>query len=345
MKGILPSKRLLAGLLTVCLAAGPLTATAAEPVKAPPPAAKPQQPPDAERKELLQKVSEITGIPWPLLAAVNRYEYTMNKIRKKDAAERLIDIDFPELTWVGMLNPDHEDTDPGSISFFGGVGVDGSGDGLADRGNDLDRLASMARLMLRHGNDPEDIRISLWEHYSNTRSVERIEQFTDIFEKFGTLSLHEHAFPLPIKAEYSYRSTWGASRGWGGFRIHEGTDLFAGYGVPVRSTSYGIIEVKGWNPYGGWRIGIRDLDNIYHYYAHLSGFDKKIKEGDVVAPGQVVGWVGSSGYGKPGTSGKFPPHLHFGMYRDRGLADWPFDPYPSLKKWEREEFKKRAAGK
>lgn len=83
MKGILPSKRLLAGLLTACLAAGPLTATAAEPVKVPPPAAKPQQPPDAERKELLQKVSEITGIPWPLLAAVNRYEYTMNKSRKK----------------------------------------------------------------------------------------------------------------------------------------------------------------------------------------------------------------------------------------------------------------------
>ena len=27
----------------------------------------------------------------------------------------------------------------------------------------------------------------------------------------------------------------------------------AGHGVPVRSTCYGIVEVKGWNPYGGWR--------------------------------------------------------------------------------------------
>ncbi|MVP01790.1 M23 family metallopeptidase [Paenibacillus lutrae] len=332
--------RWLAGCMVLCLLALPNTSAAAGESKVP--AVDPTRTADAVRKDLMQKVGEITGIPWTLLAAVDRYEHTLNKSAKKTAPpNRLIGIDFTELTWVGMMNPDHEDTDPGSIAFFGGVGKDGSGDGLADRSNDLDRLASMATLMLRKGRTPEDIRISLWDYYNNTRSVQRIDQFSAIYEKFGTLSLHQHAFPLPLKAQYSYRSTWGASRGWGGFRIHEGTDLFAGYGVPVRSTAYGYIEVKGWNPYGGWRIGIRDLDNVYHYYAHLSGFDKKLQEGDVVQPGQVIGWVGSSGYGKPGTSGKFPPHLHFGMYKDRGLTDWPFDPYPSLKRYENEDRKKQ----
>lgn len=101
------------------------------------------------------------------------------------------------------------------------------------------------------------------------------------------------------------------------------------------------MEIKGWNPYGGWRIGIRDVNNIYHYYAHLSGYQKGIKENDIVKPGQTIGWVGSSGYGKPGTSGKFPPHLHFGLYRDNGLTEWSFDPYPSLRKWEREDRMKK----
>lgn len=296
----------------------------------------------SERKVLFDQVSTVTGIPWQYLAAIDQYERTLSKANPKKRPPRhgLVGIYFNELKWVGLLNPDHEDTNPASIRFFDGIGNDGSGDGLADRNNDLDTLSTMAHVLLQNGGATnDDLRIAIWQYYQNTRSVERIEQFAKIYETFGTLDLHKYVFPLPLKSDYSYRSTWGAARGWGGYRIHEGTDLFAGYGVPVRSTCYGVIEVKGWNPYGGWRIGIRDLDNVYHYYAHLSGYHKELKQGDIVRPGQVVGWVGSSGYGKPGTSGKFPPHLHYGVYRDNGLAEWAFDPYPMLRKWERDERK------
>ncbi|WP_197035460.1 M23 family metallopeptidase [Paenibacillus sp. UNC451MF] len=291
----------------------------------------------ADRKDLFDKISAVTGIPWYYLAAIDQYERTINLARKRPPSSGLIGIYFTELQWCGMMNPDHEDTNVGTIALFDGIGKDGSGDGKADRKNDQDLLYSMAHLLLKYGSVEEDLKIGLWEYYQNTRSVERIQEFAKIYGKFDTLELHEHAFVLPLKADYSYRSTWGASRGWGGYRIHEGTDLFAGYGVPVRSAAYGIIEEMGWNPYGGWRVGIRDLNNVYHYYAHLSGFNKEVKSGDIVTPGQVIGWVGSSGYGKPGTSGKFPPHLHYGMYRDNGLTDWSFDPYPHLRKWEREE--------
>ncbi|COF82235.1 Glycyl-glycine endopeptidase ALE-1 precursor [Streptococcus pneumoniae] len=107
--------------------------------------------------------------------------------------------------------------------------------------------------------------------------------------------------------------------------------------MPVRSTCYGIIETKGWNRLGGWRIGIRDLHNNYHYYAHLGGFSKEIQLGQIVEPGKVIGFVGSTGYGPPGTAGKFPPHLHFGMYKDNGYTEWAFDPYMHLSLWERKE--------
>ncbi|GIQ68411.1 M23 family metallopeptidase [Xylanibacillus composti] len=294
------------------------------------------------RKQLFESMSALTGIPWPYLAAVDQYERTMHRKQKQtDKKERQLAITFSDRLWSGALNPNPSDSDPRTIAFFHGIGHDGNGDGKAEADNDEDVLYTMAQLILKHGTTKTDFRIGLWEYYQKARSVERIWQFARIYEHFDRLDLHQHAFPLPVRSEYSYRSTWGAARGWGGRRIHEGTDIFAGYGVPVRSTSYGVIEVMGWNRYGGWRIGIRDLNNHYHYYAHLSGFDKRWKEGDIVVPGDVLGWVGSSGYGKPGTQGKFPPHLHYGLYKDNGYTDWSFDPYPSLRQWEREERKRK----
>ena len=297
----------------------------------------------AQRRELFERMSAVTTIPWHDFAAIDQYERSLNQALPKlrSASGTLLGIYIPPELWSGTLNPDQEDTSLTGIAMFGGIGRDGNGDGKADRTDDDDLLYTIARHVLQSGTNDEDFGIGLWEYYHNTRAVQRITQFSKIYETFGHLDLFEHAFPVPVGTRYSYRSTWGTGRSWGGYRIHEGTDIFADYGLPVRSTCYGIVEIKGWNPYGGWRIGIRDLDNVYHYYAHLSGYDKTVGVGDVVKPGQVLGWVGSSGYGKPGTQGKFPPHLHYGVYRDRGLVEWAFDPYPSLRAWEQSDRKKK----
>lgn len=293
-----------------------------------------------QRRQLYDSISIKTGVDWQLLAAIDQYERTLSHAHPKTRPLRknaISGVYIPDTVWSGGLNPEKNDTLPASIRFFHGIGKDGSGDGIADRSQDEDLLYSIATEALKQGSNEENFSIGLWEYYHNTRAVQRIMQFTKLYKHFDRLNLSEHAFPLPLGSIYSFRSTWGTSRSWGGYRIHEGTDIFAGSGVPVRSTCYGIVEVKGWNPFGGWRMGIRDLRNLYHYYAHLSGYDKKLKAGDIVRPGQIIGWVGSSGYGKPGTQGKFPPHLHYGVYRDRGLVEWAFDPYPMLRSWEREE--------
>ncbi|WP_219839030.1 M23 family metallopeptidase [Paenibacillus sp. R14(2021)] len=293
----------------------------------------------AKRKVLYDEISVVTGIPWYRLAAVDQYERTITRARPKTRAQlgQYISVFVTESEWAGELNPDAKDQFPLSIHWFNGLGEDGDGDGLAVRTNDIDLLYSFANHLMQFGTKDDDFSIALWQYYHNTRAVQRIRQFARLYETYGKLNLFEHAFPVPIGTNYSYKGTWGTGRSWGGYRIHEGTDIFANHGVPARSTCYGIIEVKGWNPYGGWRLGIRDLNNYYHYYAHLSGYDKTIDVGTVVKPGQVIGWVGSSGYGRPGTQGKFPPHLHYGIYRDRGLVEWSFDPYPSLRQWEIDE--------
>ena len=299
------------------------------------------------RQPAYEQIALLSGLSWQQVAALDQYERTIGKARPK-AHPRLGKWSGLYVTpeqWAGALNPDYRDHNPDSIAVFGGIGKDGDGDGSADPASDLDLLYSQAAAVAKHGSATDDFTIGLWDYYHNIRAVQRVSQFAQLYSAYGRLSLEGSAFPVPVSSSYSYRSTWGMARGWGGNRTHEGTDIFADYGVPVRSTCYGVVENMGWNAYGGWRIGIRDIENRYHYYAHLSGFQKSLTAGQVVKPGQTLGWVGSSGYGKPGTSGKFPPHLHYGIYRDRGMLEWAFDPYPLLRQWEKEELKSRRSNK
>ena len=291
-----------------------------------------------KRMNLYKKMEAVTQIPWYYFAGVDQYERSVRHSRNDIPEEKgAIAIYFSPREWIGPLNPNLEDKNPLSIGLFGGIGLDGNGDGLADRENDEDVLFTFANHLQAYGSHVDNVKIGLWDFYQRDQAVRIIMSNANVYRHFGTIELNERAFPVPLNHNYSFKNTWGDRRGWGGLRIHEGTDIFANYGVPVRSTVYGTIETIGWNRYGGWRIGIRDLNNVYHYYAHLNGYEKNVHQGMIVKPGDVIGYVGSSGYGPKGTSGKFPPHLHYGMYRDNGYNEWSFDPYPSLKAWERQE--------
>ncbi|MDR0397061.1 MAG: M23 family metallopeptidase [Oscillospiraceae bacterium] len=141
-------------------------------------------------------------------------------------------------------------------------------------------------------------------------------------------SVSSHKFPLPLNSGYFYDDTWGAERSFGGERFHEGIDLIVDKGTPVYSASYGVVSKKGWLTLGGWRIGVQDENGIYYYYAHLSEYGR-FEVGDSVRPGDILGYVGSTGYGPEGTDDVMIPHLHFGMYEN----DIAFNPYAFLKAW------------
>ena len=283
-----------------------------------------------ERMALFKKTEALTQIPWYYFAAIENYERNI----KKEDNDDVISIEVPSELWFGLGNSSMI-KDEKIIEFFSGKGKDGNGDQKADPDNPEDVLYTMANIILEYGQTKDDIKIALWNYYKRDLTVQTIINTSRVFKKFQEINLTDRDFPVSIDYNYSYNNTWGDRRGFGGLRIHEGTDIFAGYGTPIKSTTYGVVELMGWNLYGGWRIGIRDIFNIYHYYAHMNGYSDDIKVGKVVKPGDVLGSVGSSGYGPPGTSGKFPPHLHYGMYKDNGKSEWSFDPYPYLRKWER----------
>lgn len=124
--------------------------------------------------------------------------------------------------------------------------------------------------------------------------------------------------PIAKTFPYSCYDDFGAVRTYGYTRPHLGHDMMSAVGTPVIAVESGRVECMGWNQYGGWRIGIRSNDSKrYWYYAHLRQnrpFAENLKEGDEVEAGDVIGYVGRTGYsGTENTNGITESHLHIGL--------------------------------
>ncbi len=77
---------------------------------------------------------------------------------------------------------------------------------------------------------------------------------------------------------------------------HLGIDYAAPSGTPVQTTGDGTVMVATRNKGNGKYVKIRHNNNYISYYLHLSRFGKGIKSGVKVKQGQVIGYVGSTGY-------------------------------------------------
>ena len=130
------------------------------------------------------------------------------------------------------------------------------------------------------------------------------------------------SLPMPVRgvtvAEVA--DTWGAERS--GDRRHEGVDIFATRGTAVTSTTRGVVGAVREGGLGGRQVWVRGPGLENHYYAHLDGWAEHLSQGDVVLPGDVLGFVGDSGNAR-GT----PTHLHYGIYGEDGALD----PMPRLR--------------
>jgi len=101
-------------------------------------------------------------------------------------------------------------------------------------------------------------------------------------------------------------STYGIGRVFNG-RLqsrHLGTDFEGKVGDPVRVTNRGIVAAIGDFYYAGGIVYVNHGAGLVTAYLHLS--EVLVAEGDTVAPGQLIGRVGSSGR----VTG---PHLHWAV--------------------------------
>ena len=76
----------------------------------------------------------------------------------------------------------------------------------------------------------------------------------------------------------------------------------------------------------------------YFYYAHLDSY-ASVEIGDEIKAGDLLGFMGDSGYGPEGTTGKFPVHLHVGVYIYPEEKEMSINPYWLLRYLENRRVK------
>lgn len=105
-----------------------------------------------------------------------------------------------------------------------------------------------------------------------------------------------------LSSYYGYRlSGYDSANG----NLHAGIDIAGtGYGSPVKAANNGVIEVMQFKYDYGNHIMINHNNGYYTLYAHMSGFAPGISVGSTVSRGQIIGYVGATGWATG-------PHLHF----------------------------------
>ncbi|MEX2195902.1 MAG: M23 family metallopeptidase [Thermoleophilaceae bacterium] len=143
------------------------------------------------------------------------------------------------------------------------------------------------------------------------------------------LELYWHRFPLPGSFSYGGDgSRFGAGREG---HSHQGQDLSAPEGTPVVAPRGGVVQTVAYQAAGAGHYVILDGAGEDRDYAfmHLQTGSIRVREGQRVRTGQLLGAVGSTG----ASSG---PHLHFEVWEDGGWYEGgsPVDPLPYLRRWD-----------
>lgn len=144
-------------------------------------------------------------------------------------------------------------------------------------------------------------------------------------EPVAELRLRSLQLPIDGMNPEHYKGSFYEARGG---RRHEAIDILAPRNSPIVAVEAGTIRKLFISERGGLTIYQFDPTERYtYYYAHLERYAEGLREGNPVSPGQVIGYVGTSGNAAANT-----PHLHFAIFQLGSSQKWwegtPIDPYP-----------------
>ncbi|MDI1446363.1 M23 family metallopeptidase [Polyangium sp. 6x1] len=132
---------------------------------------------------------------------------------------------------------------------------------------------------------------------------------------FGSGVLHPPVDGVPLAR---IPPSFGAPRD-GGRSRHQGIDILAPRGTPVRSAAWGIVVSIEKQPRGGKVVFVLGHGALLFFYAHLNDYAPGLHVGQIVSKGTLLGYVGDSGNAKGVT------HLHFET-RPAAILFAPIDP-------------------
>ena len=93
----------------------------------------------------------------------------------------------------------------------------------------------------------------------------------------------------------------------GTYGFHSGVDLASPAGTPIKATRAGTVTKTAYDSASGYYVTINHGDGFSSSYLHMTHWDPSIYVGKKVSQGEVIGYVGSTGW----STGN---HLHFSIY-------------------------------
>lgn len=151
------------------------------------------------------------------------------------------------------------------------------------------------------------------------------EYFPAFLARVGPEPVGELVMPVDGVTLGQIADTWGAPR-WD--RSHEGVDIFAPRGTPVRAAAPGYVYRIDDLSLGGLSVTVFGDGGVRYFYTHFDSVPEELNEGQRVEVGDLIGFVGNSG-----NAANTPPHLHFGVYQgeEDNLCEWrAVNPLPML---------------
>jgi murein DD-endopeptidase MepM/ murein hydrolase activator NlpD len=126
-------------------------------------------------------------------------------------------------------------------------------------------------------------------------------------------------FICPVDGRSWFTNSWGAPRSGG--RSHKGVDMMGPRYTPLVAVGSGIVR-KSYGSLGGNIVWLYADHGVNYFYAHLDSYPSGLVDGQWVAKGTVIGYMGDTGNPAPGAY-----HLHFGIYPGGITA---VNPYPTV---------------
>ena len=131
------------------------------------------------------------------------------------------------------------------------------------------------------------------------------EEYNEAMKIYSTVTPKSYITkPFIVPLDSKITSAFGKARVYNGSLkgYHSGTDFRAAMGTPIIAANDGRVVLVKKRFYSGGTVVLDHGEGIYTCYFHMSAF--KVKEGEIVKRGQLLGLSGKSGR----VTG---PHLHF----------------------------------
>lgn len=293
-----------------------------------------------EFESIYKDVGNKYNVDWEVLASIHRVETTFSSNNTTSEAGAIGHTQFMKCTWIGWSYPgcngtlgnadvSKEDyTDPDKIEQYGGQGIDGNDNGVADPMELSDALSATAKKLNDDGIN-DDMESAIFNYNRDNSYVSDVMEYYNAYKDnptFVTAGIDDVSqlgqqgsgeglvvgeMALPLERDQFINNMTG---GIGSYDGHPGYDFPVPIGTPVYSIVDGTVvetdsgkpdyppgrslaQVLSSNDLGNFvRIKPDDSPELMVNYMHFTKNDGVlVKEGDKVKKGQQIGRSGNSG--------------------------------------------------